>query len=74
MKPIFDNLDLLLGENEREDDRRRGGGQPSYQALLDQGILEVEPDPYLVVRCRGSTCGRRSNQLPRGQDGAHTCR
>ena len=50
MKPIFDNLDLLLGENEREDDRRRGCGQPSYQALLDQGILEVEPLTYIRGR------------------------
>ena len=48
MKPIFDNLDLLLGEHDRDD--RRGGGQPSYQALLDQGILEVEPLTYIRGR------------------------
>lgn len=50
MKPIFDNLDLLLGEHEAERDTRRTGGQPSYQALLDQGILEVEPLTYIRGR------------------------
>jgi PhoH-like ATPase len=48
MKPIFDNLDLLLGEN--ENDSRRAGTPPSYQALLDQGILEVEPLTYIRGR------------------------
>jgi PhoH-like ATPase len=48
MKPIFDNLDLLLGEH--DSDSRNPGGQPSYQALLDQGILEVEPLTYIRGR------------------------
>ncbi|MED5373656.1 MAG: PhoH family protein [Myxococcota bacterium] len=45
MKPIFDNLELLLGENEE-----RRGGQPSYQPLIDQGIIEVEPLTYIRGR------------------------
>ncbi|MEC9389467.1 MAG: PhoH family protein [Myxococcota bacterium] len=49
MKPIFDNLDLLLGGQEDET-RSRARGQPSYQALLDQGILEVEPLTYIRGR------------------------
>jgi PhoH-like ATPase len=48
MKPIFDNLDFLLGEN--EEDVRRAGAAPSYQALLDQGILEIEPLTYIRGR------------------------
>jgi len=51
MKPIFDNLDLLLGEYEKDDVSRRGSvGQKSYQTLLDQGILEVEPLTYIRGR------------------------
>jgi PhoH-like ATPase len=49
MKPIFDNLDLLLGAHDDEP-RNRSGGQPSYQALLDQGILDVEPLTYIRGR------------------------
>jgi len=48
MKPIFDNLDLLLGE--QDNDSRRSSGQPSYQTLLDQGILEIEPLTYIRGR------------------------
>jgi PhoH-like ATPase len=48
MKPIFDNLDLLLGE--QDNDSRRTSGQPSYQTLLDQGILEIEPLTYIRGR------------------------
>jgi len=51
MKPIFDNLELLLGDvNSTKDDARRGGGAPMYQPLLDQGILEVEPLTYIRGR------------------------
>jgi len=52
MKPIFDNLDLLLGEHDAGKDNRRstGPGQPSYQALLDQGILDIEPLTYIRGR------------------------
>ena len=44
MKPIFDNLEFLLGDNKK----RRG--QPSYQTLLDQNIIEVEPLTYIRGR------------------------
>ena len=44
MKPIFDNLEYLLGG---ESDKRK---QPSYETLLDQKILEVEPLTYIRGR------------------------
>ena len=44
MKPIFDNLEFLLGDNKKRN------GQPSYQALLDQNIIEVEPLTYIRGR------------------------
>ncbi len=53
MKPIFDNLDLLLGG---EDAQGGGGGRgnktqaPNYQALIDQKIIEVEPLTYIRGR------------------------
>jgi len=51
MKPIFDNLDLLLGgQKDDVEQRRRSGGQPGYQALIDQGMLEVEPLTYIRGR------------------------
>ncbi len=56
MKPIFDNLELLLGGEEAREGTghaRSGGGKataPSWQALLDQGILEVEPLTYIRGR------------------------
>ena len=57
MKPIFDNLDLLLGGDVSREGtgHARGGGQgkgaaPSWQTLLDQGILEVEPLTYIRGR------------------------
>jgi len=48
MKPIFDNLELLLGAN-RERTGRKGQGAV-YQPLLDQGIIEVEPLTYIRGR------------------------
>jgi len=43
MKPIFDNLDLLLSTRvERQ--------EPEYQYLLDQKIIEVEPLTYIRGR------------------------
>ncbi len=49
MKPIFDNLELLL--NGADDvSKKRGGGAPSYQPLIDQKIIEVEPLTYIRGR------------------------
>ena len=53
MKPIFDNLELLLGgADERADGGPRSASRtaPSYVPLLDQGILEVEPLTYIRGR------------------------
>lgn len=57
MKPIFDNLELLVGsaEDDEPKGRRTNGGNanerpPSYQPLLDQGIIEVEPLTYIRGR------------------------
>jgi PhoH-like ATPase len=44
MKPIFDNLEFLLGGDK---DHRKG---PNYEALLDQRILEIEPLTYIRGR------------------------
>ncbi len=44
MKPIFDNLELLLGTQEER------SKSPSYQPLIDQGIVEVEPLTYIRGR------------------------
>jgi PhoH-like ATPase len=49
MKPIFDALELLTGGGE-EPDHGRSKGQPHYQALLDQKIIEVEPLTYIRGR------------------------
>ncbi len=49
MKPIFDNLELLLGARDESINRRKERG-PRYQALLDQGIIEVEPLTYIRGR------------------------
>jgi PhoH-like ATPase len=52
MKPIFDNLELLLnGEDGGDNNKRgRGAGAPSYQPLIDQKIIEVEPLTYIRGR------------------------
>ena len=44
MKPIFDNLELLLSSR---DERSR---EPQYAYLLDQHIIEVEPLTYIRGR------------------------
>ncbi len=56
MKPIFDNLELLLGGEEAKEGTghaRPGTGKshaPAWQTLLDQGILDVEPLTYIRGR------------------------
>ena len=63
MKPIFDNLELIIGQHGnageagRESGRDSGrdggrsrGGTSAYQPLLDQGMLEVEPLTYIRGR------------------------
>jgi PhoH-like ATPase len=59
MKPIFDNLDLLMGGEEARENGSgggNGGGRggkphgPNYQALIDQKIIEVEPLTYIRGR------------------------
>lgn len=53
MKPIFDNLELLFStahDAAASTRARNGGGEPRYQSLLDQGILEVEPLTYIRGR------------------------
>jgi PhoH-like ATPase len=53
MKPIFDNLDLLLGgEDAREGTARPGRASqaPNYQTLIEQKIIEVEPLTYIRGR------------------------
>jgi PhoH-like ATPase len=52
MKPIYDNLELLLGAHDADHRSGQGGNTkpPSYQPLLDQGIIEVEPLTYIRGR------------------------
>jgi PhoH-like ATPase len=53
MKPIFDNLELLLGGQEGQQNGGAGRGKgntPNYQALIDQKIVEVEPLTYIRGR------------------------
>ena len=48
MKPIFDNLEFLLGGETQSKGARNTG--PLYQPLLDQRLLEVEPLTYIRGR------------------------
>jgi len=45
MQPIFDNVELLLGNVEERGKRKRG-----YKELVDMGILEIEPLTYIRGR------------------------
>jgi PhoH-like ATPase len=47
MQPIFDNLELLLGTVTQGNKKRMS---QSYQELINQGILEVEPLTYIRGR------------------------
>src|SRR5690606_15305901 len=52
MKPIFDNLELLLSSQQDVGRGRRPNGteEPQYQHLIDQKIIEVEPLTYIRGR------------------------
>ena len=45
MKPIFDNVELLLGNVEEQGKRKRG-----YKELVDLGLLEIEALTYIRGR------------------------
>jgi PhoH-like ATPase len=50
MKPIFDNLELLLSNSETPGVERTTERGASYQPLLDQKIIEIEPLTYIRGR------------------------
>lgn len=50
MKPIFDNLELLIGLRDVDDGRGRVHHGAAFQPLLEQGVLEVEPLTYIRGR------------------------
>jgi PhoH-like ATPase len=52
MKPIFDNLELLVGSqiDDGRGNRRGDARSPSFMPLLDQGLIEVEPLTYIRGR------------------------
>ncbi len=50
MKPIFDNLELLIGLRDVDDGRGKVHHGAAFQPLLDQGVLEVEPLTYIRGR------------------------
>ena len=45
MRPIFDNVELLLGSVQEGSKRKRG-----YKELIDLGIMEIEPLTYIRGR------------------------
>ena len=49
MKPIFDNLELLVS-TAGDVGRGKNNGDPQYQYLLDKKIMEVEPLTYIRGR------------------------
>ena len=48
MKPIFDNLELLLSSRSSEPGSR--SSEPGYQYLVDKKVIEVEPLTYIRGR------------------------
>jgi PhoH-like ATPase len=50
MKPIYDALELIVGGGEGDTVHRHNRTGPSYQTLLDQKIIEVEPLTYIRGR------------------------
>lgn len=50
MKPIFDNLEYLVGAKHENPRGGKSGGESSYQQLLDQKLIEVEPLTYIRGR------------------------
>jgi len=51
MKPIFDNVQLLLGDDKKEKHGENGGGhQFRLQQLLEQGIIELEAMSFVRGR------------------------
>lgn len=42
MKPIFDNVQFLLGDDKKEKHSDNGGHQYRLQQLLEQGVIELE--------------------------------
>ena len=45
MQPIFDNMDFLFGR-----DRAGGGSSNSWEELINQGLLHIEPLTYIRGR------------------------
>ena len=52
MKPIFDNLELLIGSqvDDGRGNRRGDARSPSYMPLIDQGLIEIEALTYIRGR------------------------
>lgn len=52
MKPIFDNLELLIGSqvDDGRGNRRGDAHRPSYMPLIDQGLIEIEALTYIRGR------------------------
>ena len=49
-KPIYDNLELMLGRDDPKKNKSKRSAGPKYQYLLDTGVLEVEPLTYIRGR------------------------
>lgn len=49
MQPIFDNMELIFGTQEKHKGRREGKRQ-RYKDLMSEGVLEIEPLTYIRGR------------------------
>ncbi len=49
MQPIYDNLELLLGNSAEEQGQKKSEGQ-NYQQLIEMGLVQVEPLTYIRGR------------------------
>lgn len=50
MQPIFDNLEVIMGTPKNIDKDGQSGRYPSFQYLIDTGIVQIEPLTYIRGR------------------------
>lgn len=50
MQPIFDNLEVIMGTPKNMDKDGQSGRYPSFQYLIDTGIVQIEPLTYIRGR------------------------
>ncbi len=50
MQPIFDNQEVIMGTLKNMDKDGQSGRYPSFQYLIDTGIIQIEPLTYIFGR------------------------